>query len=158
MGRVACVAAGDFNGANDAGALGDVGFFEAVWIDLSEFVDQLIAVEVAELFPEFRVRRAAFEFIVFKKCLDIEWGAADDDGQTVPGMDVVDGGSGVCDESVKVIFIVWFGDVDEVMLDRRLDSGVLVQVFSRADIESAIDLPRVGADDLAIEPVGEVDT
>lgn len=84
--------------------------------------------------------------------MDVKTGAADDEGDVFAAADVLKGVLGVLVEFSYVEGVVDVADVDEVVGNE----GPLVGGrFGRSDVHAAIDLHRVGGDDLAAHGCSE---
>ena len=85
---------------------------------------------------------------------DVEAAAADKDGDTARGKDVIHSEVGLLKIEGEVEGIVGIHEVVEMVWDA---GEVLGRGFGSADIHVPVDLPAVGVDDLAAEGLGEVE-
>ena len=67
-------------------------------------------------------------------------------------VDVVIGAFKVLQKLIQAVAVAGRTDVDEVVGH----TVILGQVLARADVHAAVDLPRVGADDLAANRLGQM--
>ena len=99
------------------------------------------------------VGRGRRDLPAFEQGPDVLAGAADDDRQATTGLDIGDRGARV----VKV-----FGerdrlsDVSQIEAVVRHPFAVGIGRFGGADVQAAVELTRVGADDLTVELLGEL--
>ena len=83
---------------------------------------------------------------------DVLAGTADKDGAVATCPDVGERGAGLAEEAREVIALTGIDVVKAVMRDVEPPSGA---GFGGADVETPVDLPAVGADNLAAEQPGE---
>src|SRR5439155_16233916 len=85
---------------------------------------------------------------------DVEPGAADDHRHPPAALDVGGGGGGGGAEAGRVERLLGIDEVEAVVPDAGALGGARLR---RPDLETAIDLPRVGGHDLAAERLGELE-
>ncbi len=60
-------------------------------------------------------------------------------------------------EAKEGVYLLWISDIDEMVRNGRIDFGVLGQVFTGTDVETAVNLSRVGRYDLRAQAMSNLD-
>ena len=102
------------------------------------------------------VDRCVGQLVASHHRLDIEAGAATEYRLTMATEDGLEGSDEVVLELVDVVLVACVVDVDEMIGDVDTVDMVVGQVLARADVHATEHLPRVGADNLALQPIGQL--
>ena len=149
---------GDFDGADDPFVLREVGPLQKFrgGNGLKPF-DKFFSGQTLQFFAKLLVRFAAGKGVAAEQGVDVERRAAGDDGQAAARTDAVHGRQGEFQKTFEMEILLRFNDIQQMAWDAIRTVAIFGQVLSRADIHATIDLPRVRADDFAVELSGEMD-
>lgn len=144
----------DFKGAEEAVACFGVG----VVVERGKGCEATCQLFVAEWLhggAERFADRCVGQLVAAHDGFDVESGAAAHYGGMATSHDVVEGLNEVVLKAVDAVFLAGVADVDEVVGNAVAINGVVGQVLAGADIHAAEHLARIGADDFAVEPIGQ---
>src|SRR5947209_19743069 len=82
------------------------------------------------------------------------WGATDQERQEPSCQNVINGGSGCLLKLGDGIHLAWVGYIEEMMGDQR---PFLWRDLGSANVHAAVDLTRIGGDDLTVKTLGQGD-
>lgn len=145
----------DFEGADEAVACLGVG----VVVELDERGQaggELLVGVGLERAAEVGVDGGVGELVGADDGVDIEAGAAAEDGLAAAPEGALVGGYEVVEEAVGVVFLAGVADVDEVVGDVDTVDVVVGEVLACAYVHAAEDLARVGTDDFALQAEGHL--
>ena len=127
-------------------------------VDLAQLAEQALAADfviaLAQLLPQRGVGRAVGKGAPGDERVDVKPRPADDDRQFSAREDIVHAGGRFRRVARDGVVLRRVGDVDHVV---RHALHFLRRGLGRADVHAAVDLHRVGRDDLAAEPLREHD-
>jgi len=115
-------------------------------------IDVSLTSQFFYIIPEFGVGRNPRHLPAFQHGADIQAGAPHQEWQAAPPENVPDGPAGYFEIDGQAEIIIGVNDIDEVMGN---GGQFLRGRLGRADIQVAVDLPAIGADDFAGEMPGQ---
>ena len=146
----------DLHGAHDALFVRGVELCRPLGVDLAQLAEQALAadlvVALAQLLPQRGVGRTVGKRAPGDERVDIQPRAADDDRQFSAREDIIHAGGRLLSVARDGVVFRGVGDVDHVV---RHALHLFRRGLGRADVHAAVDLHRVGRDDLAAEPLRE---
>ena len=144
----------DLHGAHDALFVRGVELGRPLGVDLAQLTEQALAADLvialAQLLPQRGVGRAVGKRAPGDERVDIQPRAADDDRQFCARENVIYTSGGLLGVARDGVVFRGIGDVDHVV---RHALHLFRRGLGRADVHAAVDLHRVGRDDLAAEPL-----
>lgn len=144
----------NFDGADKAGAFAGVGVV-VQGLEGSQHLGEFFIGLLFQLLSQGGVVRYGEEFVALEQGFDVHTASAAENDVFASVFNILDGLVGQLLVLEDIVFDAWFHDVDQMVGNVGAVETVVVQILAGADVHTAIDLSRVGADDFSVDAEGE---